>query len=96
MTNFSEVDYNAVEAQMDAVYNYVVPVYQDDDRREKSMLEKRELISYIHNYLIGCLRRVRASNFTSGIVEIIEKYYKFLSSDERESYKKLTTLKHSF
>ena len=68
----------------------VEKVYDKKEILEKSGLCRKELVVQVLYYYIACLRNVRASNFTSELVDIIEEFYTFLMKSDKLSYKKMT------
>ncbi|CDW88878.1 UNKNOWN [Stylonychia lemnae] len=96
LTSFSLIDKSSLSFQMESVYNEIMELVKDPILLQKSFIEKWELPKYLHNYLIGSLRKIRAFNFESSLCEIIDKYISYLIEDLYESSKKMMKLKQAF
>lgn len=98
ITNFKSIDKHrmAIKWQMQTVYELVMEIYSSEKRLKESLLTKRELVKYIHNFLLAILRRIRAFSLSRRLVDYLDKYYEFLATEERESGKKLVKIRSAF
>eukprot|EP00347_Sterkiella_histriomuscorum_P023895 403333015 len=95
LSNFFNIDKKSVGEQMEVFYEYVIELY-NRDFENKCLIDRRELVGYMHRFLIGSVRKVRAFSMSLRLVTMIEKFFEFLKDNKYESIGKLVKIRTAF
>jgi len=98
LTDFATINSNrfSLKWHLSEVYETVTAIYNNFEVYKESKLTKKELSSYIHNFLLVVIKKMRALSLSKKLVVYIDKCFDFIINDERVSMKKVMRIRNAF